>query len=80
MDTGHIQTVLVNGTKRTIGDFWLMLVDRFTFHMFCIIVIAMKPDMVLYSECERLVYFTELTIAFEDVIKEPFKRKKPMQN
>ena len=32
--------------------------------------------MVLYSECERIVYFIELTIPFEDAIEEAFERKK----
>ena len=36
-------------------------------------VAAMRPGMFLYSEC---VYFIELTIPFEDVIEEPFARKK----
>ena len=38
----------------------------------CIAVTAMRPDMALYSECERIVYF-ELTIPFEDAIEEAFK-------
>ena len=42
----------------------------------CIVVTAMRPDMVLYSECERIVYFIELTIPFEDAIEEAFERKK----
>ena len=37
----------------------------------------MRPDMVLYSECECVVYFIELTIPFEDAIEEAFERKKP---
>ena len=32
--------------------------------------------MVLYSECEHIVYFIALTIPFEDAIEEPFERKK----
>ena len=35
----------------------------------CIVVTAMRPDMVLYSECERIVYFTELIIPLEHVIE-----------
>ena len=31
---------------------------------------------MLYSECERIVYFFELTIPFEDAIEEAFERKK----
>ena len=42
----------------------------------CIVVVAVRPDMVLYSECERIVYFIELTIPFEDAIEEAFDRKK----
>ena len=42
----------------------------------CVAVTAMRPDMVLYSECERIVYFIELTIPFEDKIEEAFERKK----
>ena len=42
----------------------------------CIAVTAMRPDMVLYSECERIVYFIELMIPFEDVIEKAFERKK----
>ena len=29
--------------------------------------------MVLYSECESIVYFIELTILFEDAMEETFK-------
>ena len=36
----------------------------------------MRPDIVLYSECEHIVYFTELTIHFEDAIEKAFERKK----
>ena len=43
----------------------------------CIVVTAMRPDMVLYSECEHTVYFIELMIPFEDVIEKAFERKKP---
>ena len=32
--------------------------------------------MVLYSGCERIVYFIELTIVFQSVIEEAFERKK----
>ena len=42
----------------------------------CTVVTAMRSDMVLCSECERIVYFNELTIPFEDAIEEPFERKK----
>ena len=43
----------------------------------CIVVtVAMRPDMVFYSECERIVYFIELMIPFEDVIEKAFERKK----
>ena len=35
----------------------------------------MRPGMVLHSECEGLVYFTELTIPFEDAINEAFERE-----
>ena len=34
----------------------------------------MGPDMVLHSECERIIYFIELTI--EDVIEGAFERRK----
>ena len=34
----------------------------------CIVVTAMRLDRVLYSECERIVYFTELMIPFDDTI------------
>ena len=29
-----------------------------------------SSSMMLYSECERIVYFIELTIPFEDVIED----------
>ena len=32
--------------------------------------------MVLYSECERIVYLIELIIPFEDAIEEAFESKK----
>ena len=42
----------------------------------CIVVTAMRPDMELYSECERIVYFIELIIPFEDATEEASERKK----
>ena len=42
----------------------------------CAVMTAIRPFIVLYSECERNVYFIELTIPFEDVIQEAFERKK----
>ena len=39
-----------------------------------IVVTAMRPDGVLFSKCDRIVYFIELTIPFEDVIEEAFQR------
>ena len=41
-----------------------------------IVMTAMKPDMVLYSECERTVYYIDLMIPFEDAIEEAFEWKK----
>ena len=41
-----------------------------------IVVAAMRPDMVLYSEWEYIVYFIEFTISFKDAIEKAFKRKK----
>ena len=41
-----------------------------------IAVTAARPDMVLCSECESVVYFIELTIHFEDMIEKAFERKK----
>ena len=34
-----------------------------------------STDMVLFSECEHIVYFTELTIPFEDAVEKAFDRK-----
>ena len=39
-----------------------------------IVVTGMRPDMVLYSECEHIIYFIELMIPLEDVIEEAFER------
>ncbi|KPP56772.1 hypothetical protein Z043_125576, partial [Scleropages formosus] len=41
----------------------------------CIEVTALRPDIVLYSEGARVVYFTELTIPFEDALEDAFERK-----
>ena len=41
----------------------------------CIVVTAMRPDMVLNSECERIVY-VESKIPFEDAVEVKFERKK----
>ena len=42
----------------------------------CIAVtVAMRPDMVLYSECEGIVYCFELTIPSEDTMEKAFERK-----
>ena len=55
--------------------------DNFKFHG-VLFVTALKPDVVLYSDCEHIVYISELTIPlelmilFEDEIEEAFKRKK----
>ena len=68
VDTRHVQTVLANGTKRRIGD------CRLKFHIF--VATAMRPDMVLYSESEHIVYCIVLTIPFEDAVEEAFERKK----
>ena len=74
MDVSHVQTVLANGTKHEIGDCWLMLEGNFEFN--CVLLRLLRPDTVLYSECERIVYLIELTIHFEDAIEEAFERKK----
>ena len=42
----------------------------------CNAVTVIRPDMVLYSEYERIVYFIELKILFEDVIEEAIESKK----
>ena len=70
MDTRHVQTVLVNGTKSRIGDCWLKLESNSKLHSVQLMT-AMRPDMLLYSE-----HFNELTIPFEDVFEEAFERKK----
>ena len=43
----------------------------------CIVVTAMRPDMVLYTvhECERNVYFSELMTPSEDVTEEALKKE-----
>ena len=41
----------------------------------CVVVTALSPDMVLYSESEHIVYFIELPIPFEDVTEEALERK-----
>ena len=41
----------------------------------CIVVTAMRPGMVLYSDWERIICFIELTIPFEEAIEEAFERK-----
>ena len=38
-------------------------------------VTAIRPGMVLYSVCEGIVYFIELTVTLEDAIKDAFERK-----
>ena len=73
VDTRHIKTVLANGTKHRIGDYWLMSESNFKFHS--TVVTAMRPDLVLYSKCEHIVYFIQLTILFKDTIEEAFERK-----
>ena len=35
----------------------------------------MRPDIVLYSERDHIVYSIELTVPFEDTIEEAFERK-----
>ena len=60
-----VQTVLANGAKHRIGDCWLT--------MYCC---DCYETMELYSKCECIVYFIELTIPFEDESEEAFERKK----
>ncbi|XP_029110644.1 uncharacterized protein LOC108923472 [Scleropages formosus] len=40
-----------------------------------IAVTSLRPDMVLYSEGERTVYFVELTVLFANAIWEAYERK-----
>ena len=42
----------------------------------CIVVTAMRPGVVLYSECKCIVYFIELMIPFENAMEEAFERTK----
>lgn len=39
------------------------------------IVVTARPDVV-YDECERVVYFIELTSPFENATEKAFERKK----
>lgn len=73
-DTRHVQTVLPNGAKRTIWDCWLMIGRQLQVPQ-CIVETTMRPDMALYSECERIFYFIELMIPFEDANEEAFEAK-----
>ena len=36
----------------------------------------LRPDIVLWSVSQRLVYFIELTVPFEDSVEEAYERKK----
>ena len=39
----------------------------------CIGVTVVRPDMVLYSECEHIVYFIELTVPLDERLRKPLK-------
>ena len=77
MDTRDIQTGLANGAKRGLCRLLADVRRHFQVPQF-IVVTVMRPYMVLYSECERIVYFIELTIPFEDVIEEAFECLTPL--
>ena len=72
--SGHQECT--NSTGKAQDWSWLADVRRQLQVPKCIVVAAMRPDMVLYSECECIVYFIELMIPFEDAIEEAFERKK----
>ena len=78
MDTSQVQTVLEQYSKWAKVRDWGLLADvgRQLQVSKCIVVTAMRPDKVMYSECECISYFTELMIPFEDVIEEAFERKR----
>lgn len=40
----------------------------------------MRPDMVLYSECEWIVHFIEFMIPFKDGIQEAVEREKKLKS
>lgn len=42
----------------------------------CIVVTTLRPDVVLYSESKRIVYFIELTVPFEDEVDGAYERKR----
>uniref|UniRef100_A0A3B1K6T8 Reverse transcriptase domain-containing protein n=1 Tax=Astyanax mexicanus TaxID=7994 RepID=A0A3B1K6T8_ASTMX len=42
----------------------------------CILVTTLRPDVVLYSESKRIVYFIELTVPFEDEVDGAYERKR----
>ncbi|XP_076879265.1 uncharacterized protein LOC143527830 [Brachyhypopomus gauderio] len=42
----------------------------------CIVVTNLRPDVVLYSESKRIVYFIELTVPFEDEVDAAYERKR----
>ena len=78
MDTSQVQTVLEQYSKWAKVRDWGLLADlrrqlQVPKH---IVVTAMRPDGVLFSKCERIVYFIELTIPFEGVTEEAFEKNK----
>ena len=57
---------------------WQMLVDvgqRLTVPPE-IVITNLRPDLVLWSNSQRKVYFVELTVPWEDAVQEAFERKK----
>ena len=56
-----------HGATCGFGDCWLMSQRQLHVPKW-IVVTTMRPEMVLYSDSERIVYFIELTISFEDAI------------
>lgn len=41
-----------------------------------IAITNLRPDLVLWSNSQRMVYFVELTVPWEDAVQEAFERKK----
>ena len=64
-------SVLSSGARRRLEDCWLISIGNSKFRQ----CIAMRPDMVVYSDCECIVYFIGLTTPFEEAIKDAFERQ-----
>lgn len=67
--------VLKASTSAALSQTLFSPVEMSILHFLSSVYTNLRPDMVLWSVSQRLVYFTELTVPFEESVEEASKRK-----